>query len=119
MVKNMEDHTVIQKGRAPTAPKRKAHTAIRSGELPRGLKERAPYMNQGRSHSAIKTGEPTLRLERESLDGIWMGEPTRRFEWESPLQEWSLPPIRKGRALTASRRKRSPAGLGKRGKAEY
>ncbi len=70
------------------APKRKAHTAIRPGELPRGLKERAPYMNQGRSHSAIKTGEPTLRLERESLDGIWMGEPTRRFEWESPLQEW-------------------------------
>ncbi len=87
MVKNMEDHTAIQKGRAPTAPKRKAHTAIRSGELPRGLKERAPYVNQGRSHSAIKTGEPTLRLERESLDGIWMGEPTRRFEWESPLQE--------------------------------
>ncbi len=81
MVKNMEDHTAIQKGRAPTAPKRKAHTAIRSGELPRGLKERAPYMNQGRSHSAIKTGEPTLRLERESLDGgahtaIRMGEPT-------------------------------------------
>ncbi len=88
MDKNMEDLTAIQKGRAPTAPKRKAHTAIRSGELPRGLKERAPYMNQGRSHSAIKTGEPTLRLERESLDGIWMGEPTRRFEWESPLQEW-------------------------------
>ncbi len=88
MDKNMEDLTAIQKGRAPTAPKRKAHTAIRSGELPRGLKERAPYLNQGRSHSAIKTGEPTLRLERESLDGIWMGEPTRRFEWESPLQEW-------------------------------
>ncbi len=87
MVNNMEDHTAIQKGRAPTAPKRKAHTAIRSGELPHGLKERAPYMNQRRSHSAIKTGEPTLRLERESLDGIWMGEPTRRFEWESPLQE--------------------------------
>ncbi len=103
MVNNMEDHTAIQKGRAPTAPERKAHTVIRSGELPPVLKERAPYMNQGRSHSAIKTGEPTLRLERESLDCIWMREPTQQFEWESPLQEWYLPPIRKGRALAASR----------------
>ncbi len=48
MVNNMEDHVAIQKGRAPTAPEQKAHTAIRSGELPRVLKERAPYKNQGR-----------------------------------------------------------------------
>ncbi len=60
MVKNMEDHTAIQKGRAPTAPEHKAHTAIRSGELPRGLKERAWMVSgwgsqhgdsNGRAHS--------------------------------------------------------------------
>ncbi len=119
MVKNMED-TAIQKGRAPTAPKRKAHTAIRSGELPHGLKERAPYMNQGRSHSAIKTGEPTLRLERESLDGIWMGEPTRRFKWErAHSRSGSFRQSEKGELSLHPDEKRSPAGLGKRGKAEY
>ncbi len=71
MVNNMEDHTAIQKGRAPTVPERKAHTAIRPGELPRVLKERAPYKNypykreisfchqNGRAHTAIRMGEPT------------------------------------------------------------
>ncbi len=51
MVKNMKDHTVIQKGRAPTAPKRKAHTAIRSGE--------PGWYLDGGAHTAIRMGEPT------------------------------------------------------------
>ncbi len=98
MVNNMEDHMAIQKGGASTASKRKAHTAIRSGELLCILKERAPYKNQGRSHSAIKKGEPTLRLKWERAcmyleDGahtaIRMGEPTpgvvapTNLNWES------------------------------------
>ncbi len=119
MDKNMEDLTAIQKGRAPTAPKRKAHTAIRSGELPRGLKERAPYMNQGRSHSAIKMGEPTLRLERESLDGIWMGSPHGDSNGRAHSRSGSFHQSEKGELSLHPDEKRSPAGLGKRGKAEY
>ncbi len=80
MVKNMEDHTAIQNGRAPTAPKRKAHTAIRSGELPRGLKERAPYISfchqNGRAHTATRTGEPGWYLDGGAHTAIRMGEPS-------------------------------------------
>ncbi len=121
MVKNMEDHTAIQKGRAPTAPKRKAHTAIRSGELPRGLKERAPYMNQGRSHSAIKTGEPTLRPH--SNGRAWMvsgwGSPHGDSNGRAHSRSGSFHQSKKGELSLHPDEKRSLAGLGKWGNAEY
>ncbi len=119
MVKNMEDHTAIQKGRAPTAPQRKAHTAIRSGELPRGFERESPLYesreisfchHNGRAHTATRTGEPGWYLDGGAHTAIRMGEPT-------PGVVASANPKRESSHCIQT--KRSPAGLGKRGKAEY
>ncbi len=116
MVKNIEDHKAIQKGRAPTAPKCKANTSIRSGELPRGSKERAPYMNL------------ILPSKQESPHCDSNGRAWMVSGWESPhgdsnrrahSRSGSFRQSEKGELSLHPDEKRSPAGLGKRGNAEY